>query len=100
MDLIRNWRLKSALYRLEGNRCDLCGTLYFPGRRVCMSCRSQQVSPVCFNRSSDIHSFPTARQAPVSLHAPHVPAIGQLSEGRLVAAPHTDVAPEVVVSEA
>jgi len=34
-----NWRKFPERYKLKGNKCETCGTSFFPGRMVCPNCR-------------------------------------------------------------
>lgn len=33
------WRRFPERYNLRGNRCEICGTSFFPARKVCAKCR-------------------------------------------------------------
>ncbi|HZX20154.1 MAG TPA: Zn-ribbon domain-containing OB-fold protein [archaeon] len=36
-----HWRRFDERYRLTGNKCTNCGSIYFPARPVCVKCRSK-----------------------------------------------------------
>ena len=98
MDLPRHWRLKQTRYRLEGGRCEDCGSLFFPTRLICPECRSEKVSAHPFAGRGWVYSYSTVYQAPAGYHeyVPYIVALVRLEEGPLVTAQLTDVDPEEV----
>jgi len=42
---VKAYKEKAGRYRLEGVRCEDCGTLWFPRRFVCPKCQSQNLAP-------------------------------------------------------
>lgn len=98
MDLPRHWRLKNARYRLEGSRCDECGTLSFPPRTLCPRCRSEHLTPQTLSGRGQVYSYSTVYRGPNGFadFLPYTTALVQLEEGPLITAQLTDVDPEEV----
>ena len=52
------WRNYFQRYNLEGNRCETCGTEYFPPRTICANCRRKgKLVPKNMPREGKIISF-------------------------------------------
>ena len=81
-----NWRLKRQRYGLVGSKCVGCSGLFFPSRRYCTNCRSEDIEEYHFVGFGTIESFTTIRVAPAGFSAPYVVALVRLDEGPLVAA--------------
>jgi len=90
--------LRDARYRLEGNRCDDCGTLFFPPRELCPECRSERLTPQRLSGRGEVYSYTTVYKGPAGFadFLPYTVALVRLEEGPLVTAQLTDVDPEEV----
>jgi len=98
MDLPRYHRLRSAYYRLEGQRCAACGKVQFPPRASCRTCRERHLEPYRLSGRGAVFSHAEVAQAPRGFAAPYVVALVRLEEGLLVTAQLTDVeAPDVSI---
>ncbi|HWW94960.1 MAG TPA: Zn-ribbon domain-containing OB-fold protein [Vicinamibacteria bacterium] len=98
MDLPRYHRLRSAYYRLEGQRCAACGKVQFPPRAACRGCRERNLEPYRLSGRGTVFSHAEVAQAPRGFAAPYVVALVRLEEGLLVTAQLTDVeAPDVTI---
>jgi uncharacterized protein len=123
MDLARNWRRSGARLRLEGARCEACGTVQFPARESCERCRSAPdaaaarngapgvardgasgvvrdgapgvMKPYRFSGRGELVSFSVVHEPPAGFEAyvPYVAAWVKLAEGPTVAAQLADVDP-------
>src|SRR5258708_23281655 len=91
MDLPRYHRLRSAYYRLEGQRCAACGKVQFPPRAACRACRERELEPYRLSGRGTVFSHAEVAQAPRGFAAPYVVALVRLQEGLLVTAHLTDV---------
>ena len=91
MDLARYHRLRAAYYRLEGQRCLVCGTVQFPSRSACRRCRTRALEPYRLSGRGAVHSYAEVAQAPRGFSAPYLVALVALEEGPRVAAQLTDV---------
>jgi uncharacterized OB-fold protein len=93
MDLARYHRLRSAYYRLEGQRCPACRNLQFPPRPACRVCRGRALEPYRLSGRGTVYSHAEVAQAPRGFAAPYLVALVRLEEGLLVTAQLTDVDP-------
>jgi len=75
------WRLQSQRYRIEGNRCKGCQVLYFPQRKVCLSCGGTEFDIQKLSGKGKIVSWTIIRAAPTGFEAPYAAGIVQLEEG-------------------
>lgn len=96
MDLPRYHRLRSAYYRLEGQRCAACDAVQFPPREKCGSCRKNSLEPYRFSGRGRVYAHAEVAQAPSGFTAPYVVAMIELEEGVKVTAQLTDVAADEV----
>jgi len=88
-DLAATWRRIPSRYRLEGVKCETCGTFYFPPRILCPKCRRNgKIVPYRFSGLGRLYSFTTITAAPsgLELEAPYIMAIVELDEGPRVTA--------------
>ena len=93
-DLAATWRRIPARYRLEGMRCESCGTHYFPPRIICPKCRRKsRLVPYNFSGKGNVYTYTkiTAAPAGLELEAPYVVGIIELEEGPKVTAQIVDV---------
>ncbi len=96
MDLPRYHRLRSSYYRLEGQRCRSCGTIQFPARASCRSCRSRQLEAHQLSGRGTVYCYAQVGQAPLGFTGPYMVAMVQLEEGIRITAQLADVDPEEV----
>lgn len=78
------WRRINSIYNIIGNKCETCGTHYFPPRPVCPECRRKgKLEPFTFKGLGTIYSFAVVRQAPEDFkrQMPYVIAQVELDEG-------------------
>lgn len=66
---------------LIGSRCDGCGALACPPRRVCATCRSTRLSRVRLGGSGRLYTYAIVRQAPKEFPTPYVIGYVDLDEG-------------------
>ncbi len=96
MDLPRYHRLRSAYYRLEGQRCSSCEVVQFPARARCGSCGGGDLASHRLSGRGEVYSYTEMTQAPDGFAPPHLMALVRLEEGLLLAAQLTDVEPEEI----
>jgi uncharacterized OB-fold protein len=78
------WRRIRSIYNIIGNKCETCGTHYFPPRPVCPTCRRKgKLVDFAFKGLGTIYSFAVVRQAPEDFkrQMPYVIAQVELDEG-------------------
>jgi uncharacterized protein len=66
---------------LIGSRCDSCGGLAFPSRRVCAKCGSTVLSRVRLGGTGRLYTYAIVRQAPKEFPTPYVIGYVDLDEG-------------------
>lgn len=98
MEVSRNWRLQSQRYRMEGLRCEQCGTVIFPARAHCPQCAGESFASLALRGLGEVYSFTQVHDAPAGFEhdAPFFLALVRLDEGPLVTAQLTDVERETV----
>ena len=99
MELSRYHRLRGPLYRLEGTRCEDCGALHFPARRVCRDCGNEKTLPHQFKGAGSLWSFSELYQLqrgfPKDL--PMLVGLVELDEGPIILSQITDAEPKELV---
>jgi len=87
-------------YRLEAARCESCGTVSFPPRLVCPSCRGRKFTPVTLKPHGKVVTWTVIHVGPAS-HKHEVPyalAIVELADGVRVTCQLADVDPAQVTA--
>lgn len=90
------WRRIRSIYNVQGNKCETCGTHYFPPRPVCPACRRKgKLEVYQFKGLGSIYSFAIVRQAPDDFkrQIPYVIAQVELDEGTRLTAQIVNVDP-------
>jgi uncharacterized OB-fold protein len=93
------WRRIKAIYNIIGNKCNTCGTYYFPPRPVCPTCRRKgDLEEYQYKGLGKIYTFAIVRQAPEDFkrQVPYVIAQVELDEGPRLTAQIVNVDPEAV----
>ncbi len=78
------WRRFEARYRLVGNRCLTCGTIYFPPKAICPKCRRKgKLEKYQLKGEGKIHTYTIIHAAPSGFEkrVPYCIAIIELDEG-------------------
>ncbi len=78
------WRRFEARYRLMGNKCSTCGTIYFPPRAICSKCRRKgKLEKYQLKGEGKIYSYTIIHAAPAGFEkrTPYCIAIIELDEG-------------------
>ncbi len=89
-----HWRSFQAVYNLVGQKCENCGSYYFPPRPICPKCRrDSKLVPYKFSGKGEVVTFSIVRAPPegYELVAPYAVAIIKLDEGPMLTAQLTDV---------
>ncbi len=93
-----SWRKIPYRYRLEGTKCETCGTIYFPPRVICPKCRRKgKIVPFKnFSGKGKIVSWSVVYTPPAGFEelAPYILAIIELEEGPRVLAQVVDAKEE------
>lgn len=51
---LKAWRQRKERYRLLGSKCRTCGTLWWPGRKVCGKCTSRDLEDYQFSAVGEL----------------------------------------------
>jgi uncharacterized OB-fold protein len=97
----RFWRESRHRYRLVGTKCENCGTLYFPPRDICPTCRRESVGKMREEEMSgqgEVYSFTVVHDGleQFRIQVPYVMALIKMKEGPLVTGQIVDCSPEDV----
>jgi len=79
-----HWRRYKERYQLLGTKCENCGTMFFPVRKICPKCRREgKPSTVKLSGRGKVHSFTVIRTPPdgFEVFAPYVIGVIELDEG-------------------
>ncbi|MCD6208770.1 MAG: Zn-ribbon domain-containing OB-fold protein [Thermoproteales archaeon] len=89
----RVWRERTIKYRLIGGKCKKCGKSFYPFRRICPRCGSEEVEEVHLPREGKLLYYTVIRAPPSDFeeYAPYVVGIVELKDGTRVLAQITDV---------
>ncbi len=93
------WREIPSRYRLEASRCAGCGTVTYPARRICPSCRGTGVEPLRLSRRGTVVTSTVIRVAPAefAMEVPYAVAIVETPERARLMVQVVDCDPETVL---
>lgn len=79
----RYWREVPTRFRLEAAKCKGCGTVNFPVRQVCSSCRGTESEPTALSRKGKVITYTVVHVAPddFAMEAPYAMAVIETPEG-------------------
>jgi uncharacterized OB-fold protein len=66
---------------LLGSRCESCGEVAFPARKVCPRCKRFSTVPANIGQRATLFSFTVCHAAPAGWEAPYLQAYVELPEG-------------------
>ncbi len=94
----RYWREVPNRFRLEAVRCDGCGKIIFPARRICPSCRGDKLEKVILSRRGKVVTSTVVHIAPLDflMEAPYAVALVETPEGARLMAQVVDCEPSAV----
>jgi len=79
-----HWRRYKELYRLMGSKCEKCGNIFFPPRKICPNCRrAGKLEDLEFSGNGKVYSFTIIRTAAEGFteFAPYAIGLIKLEEG-------------------
>lgn len=93
MTEISDWRRRYERYRLIGSRCKGCGAIYYPSRRKCVECKSEELEPYELPKVGRILSYTIIYEAPKRFkkYEPYAVALIELEDGSRILSQLTDV---------
>jgi len=98
MPVARYWRYQVQRYRLVGNRCTVCGRVYFPKRVVCSECHRKslgKMEDVELSGNGRVLSYTVVHDAPRDyMHqVPYILALVEMEEGPVIVGQIVDAEP-------
>jgi uncharacterized OB-fold protein len=94
----RYWREVPNRFRLEAARCEGCGKIAFPARKICPSCRGDQLDKLVLSRKGKVVTSTVVHIAPLDflMEAPYAVALVETPEGARLMAQVVDCEPSSV----
>jgi len=94
---VRFWRETEGRYNFLGNRCGVCGAVYFPSRPVCPRCHRQSLGKMGdyrLNGMGEVFSFTIVHESTRNfrLQLPYIMALIRMDDGPMVTAQLVDCA--------
>lgn len=98
MSVPRYWRETKYRYRLIGEKCKGCGSVFFPRNVVCLDCGSREMEELGLGDSGNVVTWTVVRSSPAGYekYVPYVIALVELDSGARVLSQLVDVEPEHV----
>lgn len=95
----RYWREIPSRYRLEAGKCEECGTVVYPARRVCPHCHGRSFARTALSRRGTVVTSTVVHVPPSDLlmEAPYAVAVIETPEGARLTAQVVDCDPAAVV---
>lgn len=93
------WRRYKGRYNLLGTKCEVCGKIYFPSRKICPNCRRDgKPITIRFSGKGKVFTYTVIRVPSEDFqpYAPYVSSIVQLEEGPKVTSQIIDCHPKDV----
>jgi uncharacterized OB-fold protein len=95
---VRFWRETKSRYNLTGNKCGVCGTVYFPPRPVCTRCHRESIGRMEESRlkgTGEVLTWTLVHEPrpDFEIQVPYILAIVRLDEGPAILAQLVDCAP-------
>jgi|SRR3989338_5508341 len=91
-NVIPAWRNTKKGYCIMGSKCANCSELFYPEKKKCPKCESNEMEDYKFNGAGQIYSYSTIHQAPAGMErqVPYAVAIINLDEGPKITAQIAD----------
>ena len=88
-----------ARYRLEAGKCQACGTVSFPARKVCPSCRGTELEAMNLSQKGRVVTSTVIHVPPTDFlnEAPYAMAVVETPEGARLMAQVVDCDPTTVL---
>ncbi len=95
----RYWREVPSRYRLEAVRCNGCGKVSFPARRICPKCRGEDFEQTALSRRGKVVTSTVIHVPPDEflMEAPYAVALVETPEGARLMTQVVDCDPDTVL---
>lgn len=84
----KNFPFREGLFKKEsnksfliGNRCEICGQIFFPSKPFCFNCFNKKMQTIKFVPKGKLYSFTTVYMSSVHFEAPYTVGWIDLTEG-------------------
>lgn len=94
----RSHREMAQRYRLEAGKCDTCGEIHFPPRKVCRKCYATEFTTITLPRRGKVLTHTTIWIPPAQFESvkPYVVAVVELENGVRLTAMVCEAPPDEV----
>ena len=94
----RYWREVPARFRLEASRCESCGKIAYPARRICPACRGKELEPTRLTPRGSVVTSTVVHVSPddLMMEAPYAMALVETPEGPRLMMQVVDCEPSAV----
>lgn len=101
MSVARFWRESRQRYRIIGNRCTICGKVFFPPRLFCTECHRESMGKMeefALSGNGVVYSFTSVYSPPedFAMQRPCIIAIVEMEEGVRILGQIVDASPDEV----
>ena len=72
---------------LIGNRCEICGQIFFPSRPFCFDCLSDRMEPIRLGKKGNLYSYTTSYIPSLHFVPPYIVGWIELAEGIRIFSP-------------
>ena len=92
-NVVSMWRKISKGNYIFGSKCSKCNNLFFPSKRFCTKCRSNNLEDYKFRGTGEVYSYSEIHYPPSGFekYVPYIIAIIKLDEGPKITAQIVDV---------
>ena len=86
------WRLNPEVFKLVGTKCNDCGHITYPRKKICPECGSLKIEDVRLGRTGTVHTYCVNWVLPPGLEPPVAVVIVELDGGGMYQGIITEIA--------
>ena len=92
-NVIQAWRSSRKGYCIVGSKCASCSEFFYPEKKKCPKCESNELEDCKFRGTGQIYSYSIIHNAPTGMEnqVPYAVAIIKLDEGQKITAQLVDI---------
>lgn len=92
-NIIQAWRSSRKGYGINGSKCSNCSEFFYPTKKKCPKCESNELEDYKFKGTGQIYSYSIIHNAPAGMEkqVPYAIAIIKLDEGPRITAQLVDI---------